>query len=107
MKHGVPCSTARCSENSTSAAVIGLPDEILGQSILAFVVHGSHPAPTSDALLENVAALLPRHMVPRDVVVLDELPKTPSGKIDYPSLRKRHADTTAGADQPAQAPLNS
>jgi acyl-CoA ligase (AMP-forming) (exosortase A-associated) len=75
------------------AAVIGLPDEILGQSILAFVVHGAQPALSNDDLLERVAALLPRHMVPRDVVVLSELPKTPSGKIDYPALRKQYSES--------------
>ena len=71
------------------AAVIGIPDEIMGQVIKAFVV-------PRDGLQVEVAKLLaycgekvPRYMIPRDVDVLDELPKTTSGKVDYPALRRR------------------
>jgi len=32
---------------------------------------------------------MPRYMVPRAIEVLDELPKTSSGKVDYPALRRR------------------
>jgi len=32
---------------------------------------------------------MPRYMVPKVVEVMDTLPKTPTGKIDYPELRRR------------------
>ena len=67
------------------AAVIGLPDEVLGEQIKAFVVPQDGARVNVDAILEDVAEHLPRHMVPREVEVLDELPKTSSGKIDYPN----------------------
>lgn len=79
------------------AAVIGLPDEALGQRIKAFVVPHDGAAVDSAALLEAVAALLPRHMLPKEVAVLDALPKTSSGKINYPALRQRELEAAPAA----------
>jgi crotonobetaine/carnitine-CoA ligase len=42
-----------------------------------------------DSLLVFCAGKMPRYMVPKFIEVLDELPKTSSGKVDYPSLRRR------------------
>lgn len=71
------------------AAVIGVPDEIMGQVIKAFVVPRDGLQLEISKLLAYCGEKVPRYMIPRNVDVLDELPKTTSGKVDYPALRRR------------------
>jgi acyl-coenzyme A synthetase/AMP-(fatty) acid ligase len=64
------------------AAVVGLPDPRLGEVPFAAVepILG-HPPPAVAELVELVRDQLPKHCVPVDVVVVDELPRTQSLKV--------------------------
>ena len=65
-------------------AVVGLPDDDLGQRIVAYVVgHGVDPA----VLIDHVAASLSVHKRPREVRVVDELPRNAMGKVQKNLLR--------------------
>ena len=59
------------------AAVVGLPDEDLGQRIVAFVVGLAEP----DDLIQYVAQQLSVHKRPREVRIVDSLPRNAMGKV--------------------------
>ncbi|WP_077079983.1 acyl-CoA synthetase [Mycobacterium numidiamassiliense] len=61
------------------AAVVGLPDEDLGQRIVAFVVGSSDL--NSDGLINYVAQELSIHKRPREVRLVDALPRNAMGKV--------------------------
>jgi len=71
------------------AAIIGIPDEMLGQHIKAFIVPLNNASINPNDLIAFCGERLPRYMVPKSVEILNELPKTGNGKIDYPALRRR------------------
>ncbi len=58
-------------------AVVGLPDEDLGQRIVAFVVGDAEP----DDLIGHVAQQLSVHKRPREVRLVDALPRNAMGKV--------------------------
>jgi fatty acid CoA ligase FadD36 len=61
------------------AAVVGLPDEDLGQRIVAFVVGSSELK--ADELIDYVARELSVHKRPREVRIVDALPRNAMGKV--------------------------
>jgi acyl-coenzyme A synthetase/AMP-(fatty) acid ligase len=78
------------------AAVVGVPDELLGQAVRAFVVVQEGATLTEKDLIRACRARLENFMVPRDVVFLDELPHTESGKIRKKSLLEVDAGAISG-----------
>lgn len=68
------------------AAVIGVPDAILGQAIRAVVALKNGSRLTEQEMLRHCAQRLEDFMVPKTVEVLAALPKTSNGKIDKRQL---------------------
>ena len=63
------------------AAVVGVDDEQFGQRLAAYVVLRTGAEATVDDLRAHVKAQLAGYKVPRDVTVLDELPRNATGKV--------------------------
>lgn len=73
------------------AAVVGKPDELRGETIKAYVA--LTPGTTGDDdLAEELKGFVKKHLAahqyPREIEFVDQLPKTPSGKIQRFLLRK-------------------
>ena len=80
------------------AAAIGVPDELRGQVVKAFVVS---PRAGDEAFVKEIQDLvrtrLSAHEYPRHVAFVGELPRTPAGKVHRKKLREQEAAATAQA----------
>jgi acyl-CoA synthetase (AMP-forming)/AMP-acid ligase II len=71
------------------AAVLGVDDEQYGQRLTAFVVLGEGSSATPEDLKQHVRDNLANYKVPREITILDELPRGITGKILRNELRGR------------------
>jgi acyl-CoA synthetase (AMP-forming)/AMP-acid ligase II len=71
------------------ASVIGVDDDQFGQRLAAFVVLTDGAAATPDVLKQHVRENLANYKVPRDITILDELPRGSTGKIVRRELQDR------------------
>jgi long-chain acyl-CoA synthetase len=76
-------------------AVVGVPDELWGESVKAYVVARPGIPLTEADVVAAAATNLGSYQKPKFVEFLDEMPMTPTGKIDKVALRERtRADGT-------------
>ena len=68
------------------AAVVGVPDEIFGQSIRAYVSLDEDSKLTDREIKRYCMSKLENFMMPKEVIIKKELPKTNTGKISKKSL---------------------
>jgi acyl-CoA ligase (AMP-forming) (exosortase A-associated) len=75
------------------ACAFGVEDPEVGQLVMAVVSlrDGEHKGAVED-IREHVIKNGPPYMVPKEIFVLDELPKTGSGKIDRKGISNAYAD---------------
>lgn len=69
-------------EDVMEAAVIGMPDDILGEAVIAFIVPRSHHHAGVVEHLHSFCKLrMPPQLVPKQIVGLETLPKNSAGKV--------------------------
>jgi len=76
-------------------AVIGVPDERWGETVKALVVLRPGSATTADELVAFARERLAGYKLPRTIEFVDDLPRTPSGKVLKRELRDRHRAAAA------------
>ena len=69
------------------AAVVGVPDEVYGETVAAVVAFKPGASATADELREFCGRHLARFKVPRRVTIVDALPRNAGGKVLKPQLR--------------------
>jgi 3-oxocholest-4-en-26-oate---CoA ligase len=73
--------------------VVGVPDERWGERVVAVVKARGGATPTADDLAAHARATIAGYKVPKEVHLVDEIVRSPSGKADY-----RWAKATALGD---------
>ena len=84
------------------AVVVGVPDERWGERVTAVVQTRVGATPELDELAEHVRAQLASYKIPRELVLVDAIVRSPSGKPDYRWARAVAVDAgekTGGAGE--------
>jgi acyl-CoA synthetase (AMP-forming)/AMP-acid ligase II len=95
-------SVIRSHPAVADANVVGLPNPTWGQQVVAVVRLVADAGADASAfdlptLQQHCRTSLAGYKVPRQLVIVDELPRSPSGKPDYEWARRAAADATVEA----------
>ena len=87
------------SPDVADAVVVGLPDDRWGERVVAVVKPTPGASPDLEQLQEHARASLARYKVPRSLVLVDAVERTPAGKADYKWAREvaEKSDSTASS----------
>jgi long-chain acyl-CoA synthetase len=77
--------------------VIGVPDEKSGERVRAYI-KATVPAPSKEEILAHCRTNLAAYKIPQDVVFVEDLPKSPIGKILRRTLRDEAIGKTSSND---------
>ncbi len=76
-------------------AVVGLPDEVFGEQVVAFVAPAEGTANDEEEFISEIKQFgqdhLANYKAPRRVFLLEKLPRNPSGKVLKKVLREQHS----------------
>jgi len=76
-------------------AVVGIPDEIMGQKVVAMIELEPGHAPSQELandIIKSTMDVLATYKLPRELVFLDSIPRTATGKIIKKDLRKHYPE---------------
>jgi acyl-CoA synthetase (AMP-forming)/AMP-acid ligase II len=82
---------------ASHCAVVGMPDDRLGEVGMAFVIPLRDRGVTAEKLIAWAAENMSNYKVPRRIVIVDSLPTNPTGKVEKTALRARAAAMRADA----------
>jgi acyl-CoA synthetase (AMP-forming)/AMP-acid ligase II len=77
------------------AVVVGMPDERYGERVAAVVAPRAATTPTIDDLGEHCRSALAGYKIPRTLVIVEEIVRTPAGKPDYRWAKQTAMQTLA------------
>lgn len=75
----------------SEASVIGVPDEVLGEAPVAYVVRNGNQGLSAGELKRHMGTHLAAYKVPTEIHFADALPKSGAGKVLKTVLREQHA----------------
>jgi long-chain acyl-CoA synthetase len=78
--------------NIAAAAVIGIPDELYGEEVAAFVVLKDSAAETEEEIVDFCRQRLADYKCPKTIRFVKEIPKGPTGKLLKRELAKQMSD---------------
>ncbi len=75
------------------AAVIGVPDELRGEKVIAYVILKEGCSATQEEIIKYCRDNLAKYKIPKKIIFKDELPKTMVGKVLRRVLREEECKT--------------
>ncbi len=85
------------------AVVVGVPDERWGERVVAVVQPAAGPVPTLEGLQDFCRDRMAGYKIPRGLVLVDAVVRSPAGKPDYAWARQRAVDALAGDEVEARS----
>ena len=86
----------RSLEGVEEAAVFGVPDEKWGEAVAALVKPKKGYTLDPDKLRREARKLIAGYKVPKYLWIVDHIPRTPVGKIDYQGIRRKYSALIKG-----------
>ena len=94
-------SALRSHPTVADAVVVGTPHDRWGQQVTAVVEPVADATPTLDELRDHAAAHLAQYKLPKSLVLVDRMVRSPSGKADYKWAAARATDALGVAPSSA------